>query len=60
MYRIFNSIDRTAQAFRPDYQAKLQAEKQRQAAQKMTPKKAPFQGHLQFNLGTLSHSDAAK
>ena len=60
MYRIFNSIDRMAQAFRPDYQAELQEEKQRQADQKMTPQVAPLRGHMHFDSSSQAISDAAK
>lgn len=60
MKRIFDSIDRTAKEFRPNYQADLQKEKRRQAAQKKPSKDMPLRGHLHIDSRFQAYSDAAK
>ena len=60
MKRIFDSIDRTAKELRPNYQADLQKEKRRQAAQKKPSKDMPLRGHLHIDSRFQAYSDAAK
>ena len=60
MNRTFNSIDRTAEELRPNYQADLQEEKRRQAAQKTPSKDMPLRGHLHIDSRFQAYSDAAK
>lgn len=60
MNRTFNSIDRTAEELRPNYQADLQEEKRRQAAPKMPSKDTPLRGHLHIDSRFQAYADAAK
>ena len=60
MNRTFNSIDRTAEELRPNYQADLQEEKRRQAAPKMPSKDTPLRGHLPIDSRFQAYADAAK
>ena len=60
MNRTFDSIDRTAEELRPNYQADLQKEKRRQAAQKALSKSLPPRGHLHIDPSFQAYSDAAK
>lgn len=60
MYRIFDSIDRMAEEFRPNFRAELQEEKRRQAAQKALSKSLPPRGHLHIDPSFQAYSDAAK
>ena len=60
MNRTFDSIDRTAEELRPNYQADLQKEKRRQAAQKALSKSLPPRGHLHIDSRSQAYADAAK
>ena len=60
MNRTFESIDRTAEELRPNYQADLQEEKRRQAAPKMPSKDTPLRGHLHIDSRFQAYADAAK
>ena len=60
MNRTFDSIDRTAEELRPNYQADLQEEKRRQAAQKILSNAMPIKGHLYIDSHFDAYSDAAK
>lgn len=60
MNRTFDSIDRTAEELRPNYQADLQEEKRRQAAPKTPSKDMPLRGHLHIDSRFQDYADAAK
>ena len=60
MNRTFDSIDRTAEELRPNYQADLQKEKRRQAALKTPSKDMPLRGHLHIDSRSQAYADAAK
>ena len=60
MYRIFDSIDRMAEEFRPNFRAELQEEKRRQAALKTPSKDMPLRGHLHIDSRFQDYADAAK
>ena len=60
MKRIFNSLDRMTEEFRPNYREELQEEKRRQAAQKILSNAMPIKGDLYIDAHFDAYSDAAK
>ena len=60
MKRIFNSLDRMTEEFRPNYREELQEEKRRQAALKTPSKDMPLRGHLHIDSRFQAYADAAK